>query len=127
MCITFCHVNKLLFTNHQDCTAEMCNQAEMSHPSCVTCIHDSRDDGLCSLTMSSITGDGCCHHNQVVIHGEQTLDDKLYELFPNYHMVIEASEQLSYQGIPFYHSGGQIVIDPDKMPLPEKFGEGTDH
>lgn len=134
MCVTFCHVRKILLLNHNDCLPEMCLQAPSSvtgYEPCSTCKYRGDEDhGLCMMTMAPLPDGemGCCHHNAEMIEEVQEMDDRIFIPYDDYVIREKASFQMEATGVPFQHlPDGRIAVDPGETILPEIYGRGVEH
>lgn len=126
MCVTFCHKLNRLYWDHEDCHPALCSFAGKSQESCATCRHKNGE--TCRLTNTVLPQEeGCCHYNVNLIQGPQVVTTEmvsLLEVMPDEAM----AEALTYRNVSYQQgSEGEILVDPDELPLPTTYGRGTDH
>lgn len=127
MCVSFCHRRNHLYWNHEDCDGTWCEFAEGQHSSCQTCRHFR--ENKCALTNSAAlpAAGGCCHHNVIPLSGARPVTPELISLLGigSREKVAEAldSRNVCYRQGP----DGRIFVDPDDLPLPFVYGQGTEH
>jgi hypothetical protein len=124
MCVSFCHLRRVLFWNHEDCDPRDCPAAVRPHGSCATCRHGR--EGMCALTHAPQPADGgCCHHDVEVV-GQ--LEISWHMLAPLRIRPEEMVEQfLQDYDVPYQHGPqSQVLVAPDDLSLPRTYGIGTE-
>ena len=127
MCVTFCHLNRILFFNHEDCDPLWCEQAAQSHPACRMCIHN--EGGLCGLTRAPqpAGGSGCCHWSVTLVRGWQPIVEpfQVAPLAPAANETV--TDLLDGLDAPYrVDDRGYMWVNPDALGLPDTYGRGTD-
>ncbi len=81
MCLSLCHVRKMLYFNHEEDLCFTCahNWPATADP-CVDCLHYQSEGAVCLLTSMKIPWRGwCCHFDAVPIEGRLTVTQDVVE------------------------------------------------
>lgn len=125
MCVSWCHKLNLLYWNHEDCSPALCDLAGRIEGLCQDCRH--RAGTLCGLTRAPLPDQGgCCHHNVTLARGAQPVAQAdLILLWPDPAESVTAI--LDRLEAPYTVAGdGRVLVDPDELGLPERYGTGTE-
>ena len=136
MCVTYCHVKRILFWNHSSCTREICPLAGQAQGSCQTCCH--RTDERCVLINAPLpAAGGCCHWSASLTEGLVPVTPamvaplagfftKTGEIVADYSRQVNGNEwiispdhieELESLGVAFERSSTGLHIDPERLML----------
>ncbi len=125
MCVSFCHRREVLYWNHENCDGD-CPIVSERHGRCEACRH--RRQALCGLTNTPLpAGGGCCHFDVAIVSGEQEVTREMVEPLGIDKSELEAFVLARFDVEYTVGSRGEVLVDPDLLPLPVEYGRGTDH
>lgn len=127
MCVSWCHRLDVLYWNHLGCERHGCHlgQPQGIPRTCTDCIHHRQ--GVCGLTGDDAPAEGCCHWNVELTTGPQAVTDR--EVAPLQILGVSLAtlpEWMDSLGFPYKLEQGSLSVDPDKLPVPDIYGQPTD-
>ena len=126
MCVAFCHRQRALYWNHEDCSFEFCPFIVEEPRGCYSCQYRQPEGNICGLTRAPLPAvKGCCHWNVELVTGRQWVTPEMLIplgiVGPEPAVDILAGLEAPYE----VDAAGRVWVDPGHLGLPETYGVGT--
>jgi hypothetical protein len=126
MCLTFCHVRRILFDSDVDDVCAPCRHNVPQGRRCAACQHADEERDLCTLTHAPLPARGwCCHYNASLAARRQSVTASHLKGHLAYAGLVDALQlyQAGYQR----QRNGSFLVDIDTLAIPICYGVPTKH